>query len=69
MGAAGTLRRLLTEKEAPDPMWERGRGLYLARVACDDECWARTTSTGSIVGKEVLMRFAMPGQDEACSAA
>lgn len=66
---AGLLRRLLAKQEAPEPMRENGRGLYLVRIACDDECWVRISSAGSTVGKEVLMRFETPDEECADSAA
>ncbi|WP_150236401.1 ATP-binding protein [Nocardiopsis quinghaiensis] len=60
---AGLLRGLLARRDGPDLMQEHGRGLFLVRVACDDECWVRTTRAGFAEGKEVLMRFAMPDAD------
>jgi hypothetical protein len=38
---------------------QRGRGLFLARAACQGACWVRATSSGPTGsgGKEVLLRF------------
>ncbi|WP_159944001.1 MULTISPECIES: ATP-binding protein [unclassified Nocardiopsis] len=65
----GLLRGLLARKDGPDLMREDGRGLFLVRVACDGQCWVRTVRTGSVEGKEVLMRFSVPNAGDTAGSA
>jgi anti-sigma regulatory factor (Ser/Thr protein kinase) len=53
------LEDLMRRRMIPESTHERGRGLFLARAACQGACWVRATSSGPTGsgGKEVLLRF------------